>query len=94
MRRYLRALRQFVKYQAWIDAPEWEKDDGLSLRAFLASDTGVKFRVTLLNAVLRQQASAVASEKDIDKAAGYANGFRGCVSFIESLTEVQADADE
>lgn len=89
MRRYLRALRQFIKYQAWIDCPEWETEDSISLGHFFKSKSGILFKRALLNGVIRQQASAITSENNVDRHIGYANGFRGCVSFIESLTEVQ-----
>lgn len=89
--RYLKSLWQFIKYQAWVDCPDWKAEDAIALKRFLASETGVRFKATMLNAVLRQQSSAVVSENNVDRAIGYANGFRGCVSFVESLTEVGQD---
>ena len=88
MIRYLKAMWQFAKYQPWVDYPDWHDDDARSLQAFLKSGSGLRFKAALVNAVLRQQASAMVSEKSVDRAVGYANGFRGCVTFVESLTEV------
>ena len=88
MIRHLKAMWQYSKYQAWIDCPEWHNEDAIALKLFLKSRAGARLKATLLNGVIRQQASALVSENSVDRQIGYANGFRGCVSFIESLTEV------
>lgn len=88
MIRHLKAMWQFAKYQAWIDCPQWDDEDAIALKLFLKSKTGIRFKATMLNAVVRQQSSAVVNENNVDRAIGYANGFRGCVSFVESLTEI------
>ena len=93
MIRYLKAMWRYAKYQAWVDCPEWRESDSVGFKKFLAGEVGARFRATMLNAVLRQQASAVSSENNVDRSIGYANGFRGCVSFIESLAE-SSEEDE
>lgn len=91
MIRFLRAMWHYAKYQAWTDHPEWDDEDSIALKLFLRSKSGGRLKAALLNGVLRQQGAAMVGEKGVDRAIGYANGFRGCVSFIESLTGTSED---
>jgi len=84
--RKLRAILAFIRHQEWVDEPKWESEDERALTGFLSTLAGKKLSLILLNLILRQNASAV--EKDANslaEACGYAKGFRGCVSTIESL---------
>lgn len=89
--RYFRAMLAFARYQPWVNEPDWTKEDGAVLTRFFGSSTGKRFKAGLLNSVLRQQSNACVSENNVDKAVGYANGFRGCVSYIESLASAGVD---
>lgn len=94
MMRFLKAMLSFARYQQWVDEPEWTKDDSVALTRFLAGKTGTKLKASLLNGVLRQQNSACISENNVDRAVGYANGYRGCVCFIETLAVVNTEGKE
>lgn len=91
MMRYIKAMLAFARYQEWVEQPEWTKEDGVALTRFLGSNTGLKLKASLLNGVLRQQNNACTSENNVDRSIGYANGFRGCASFIESLAAAGVD---
>tara|TARA_B100000424_G_scaffold267028_1_gene259097 strand:- start:2796 stop:3110 length:315 start_codon:yes stop_codon:yes gene_type:complete len=80
----------------WIDEAEWETEDVATLRQFLVSKSGRKFRRILLNMVLRQNA-AVVSQRDTSQLkfeAGYANGMRTTVHTLEALArDIEPEED-
>lgn len=86
--RYLKAMVLFARFQPWVDQPEWKAEDAQALTHFLASPTGARFSRMLLNLVLRQQASALSSTKDLKFNAGYSTGQRAAVAAIESLADL------
>ena len=85
MMRKLRAAWSFLRTQEWVDEPEWLDEDAESLRRFMLTGTGRKLALILRNQVLRQSVAATQSDKGLDRACGYANGFAGAVSVLDSL---------
>jgi hypothetical protein len=85
--RILRCFISFIRNYNWVDEPKWENDDEKAWTAFLATPTGKKLSLILLNLTLRQNASAVQkSNERLASACGYSIGFRGCVAVLESLS--------
>jgi hypothetical protein len=69
-----------------VDEPKWEDEDEKAWTAFLATPTGRKLSLILLNLTLRQNASAIMKNHDrLAEACGWAKGYRGCVATLESL---------
>jgi len=85
--RYIKAAILFARVQPWVDQPKWEAEDAHALTDFLKTSTGQRFKGTLVNLVLRQQASAVSNTKDIQYNAGIAVGYQALVAGIESLAD-------
>jgi hypothetical protein len=84
--RKLRAILSFIRNQEWVDEPKWEDEDEKAWTAFLATPTGRKLSLILLNLTLRQNASAIMKNHDrLAEACGWAKGYRGCVATLESL---------
>ena len=93
MGRFLRCIRiawRMSGHLPWIGEPEWGTAESNSLRKFLASGEGKRFRMILLNMVLKQNQQAVSSKKELEFNAGFANGVRTTVHTVESLvTEIE-----
>jgi len=86
MIRLLRSLKFFVRNYEWVNEPKWEDEDEKTWTGFLATPTGRKLSLILLNLTLRQNASAVMKKpEELADACGRAKGFRGCVATLESL---------
>ncbi|NDA26897.1 MAG: hypothetical protein EBZ05_08710, partial [Verrucomicrobia bacterium] len=84
--RKLKAILSFIRNQEWVDEPKWEDEDEKAWTAFLATPTGRKLSLILLNLTLRHNASAVMKNHDrLAEACGWAKGYRGCVATLESL---------
>jgi hypothetical protein len=84
--RKLKAILSFIRNQEWVDEPKWEDEDEKAWTAFLATPTGRKLSLILLNLTLRQNASAIMKNNDrLAEACGWAKGYRGCVATLESL---------
>ena len=84
--RKLKAALAFIRDQEWVNEPKWEDEDEKAWTGFLATPTGQKLSLILLNLTLRQNASAVMKKPEaLADACGYAKGFRGCVATLESL---------
>jgi hypothetical protein len=84
--RKLKAILSFIRNQEWVDEPKWEDEDEKAWTAFLATPTGRKLSLILLNLTLRQNASAIMKNHDrLAEACGWAKGYRGCVATLESL---------
>jgi hypothetical protein len=82
----LKAFLYFIRNQAWVEEPKWSDEDEKAWTGFLATPTGQKLSLILLNLTLRQNASAVLKKSELlADACGYAKGFRGCVAVLESL---------
>jgi|TARA_R100001530_G_scaffold28654_5_gene22682 hypothetical protein len=87
MLRKIRAMMLFAREIGWVNEPSWTNEDAKVLELFLSSDTGKKLGMTLLNMVIKTQSSCIESKKDLEYNAGFANGFKGAVSSIESLAD-------
>ena len=86
--RFIKTAWALSRSLPWIDEAEWEAGDVNSLRNFLVSGSGRRFRRIMLNMVLRQNA-AVVSQRDTDQLkfeAGFANGMRTTVHAVESMS--------
>jgi hypothetical protein len=81
----IKAMMLFSRHVEWVDEPKWEREDSERLTSFLTSHTGKKLSLILRNMVVRGNARCVQSKKDLEFEAGFANGFRGAVTSIESL---------
>ncbi len=94
--RFIRVAWKLSGHMPWIDEAEWETEDVATLRQFLVSKSGRKFRRILLNMVLRQNA-AVVSQRDTSQLkfeAGYANGMRTTVHTLEALArDIEPEED-
>jgi hypothetical protein len=84
--RKLRAILSFIRHQEWVNEPVWNSEDEKAWTGFLATPTGRKLSLILLNLTLRQNASAVMKKTaELAEACGRANGYRACVATLESL---------
>jgi hypothetical protein len=89
----IKAALFFARNQEWVDEPKWEDEDEKTWTAFLATPTGKKISLILLNLTLRQNASAVLKKPEgLAEACGYAKGFRGCVAVLESLSTAKLNS--
>lgn len=85
----------FARFQAWVEAAGWEREDATVLAQFLQSRTGKRLSAALLNMALRQQASALARTSGLEFEAGYCNGQRSVLAAMESLADAnQFTAEE
>ena len=75
----------------WVGEPEWGISEANALRKFLVLKEGKRFRMTLLNMVLKQNQQAVTATKRMEYEAGFASGVRTTVHTIEALAK---DIDE
>ena len=89
MFRKLRAMLSFSRQIQWVDEPQWDADDAKIFESFMATGAGRKFGRILLNMTLKTNASCVSRKKNLEFEAGFANGFRGAVSVVESLADGQ-----
>ena len=87
--RFLKIAWRLSGNLPWVGDPNWESTDYIALRNFLVTKEGKRFRMILLNMVLRQNAQAVSTKKGHEFNAGFANGFKGAVSSIESLASTR-----
>ena len=78
----------------WVGDPNWDTTDSNALRNFLVSKHGKRFRMTLLNMVLRQNAQAVSGKKELEFNVGFANGVRVTVHTVETLATKLEESEE
>lgn len=71
----------------WVEEPQWTPDDAAILNNYLSSETGKKFGKIMLNMTLKTNANCISKNKDLEFEAGFANGFRGAITAIESLAD-------
>ena len=71
----------------WVGEPDWDASDANVLRKFLVLKEGKRFRMILLNMVLKQNQQAVTAKKRLEYEAGFANGVRTTVHTIEALSK-------
>jgi len=86
MIKLLKAFNFFIRNYEWVNEPKWQDEDEKAWTGFLATPTGQKLSLILLNLTLRQNASAVMKKtEELAEACGRANGYRACVATLESL---------
>jgi len=91
--RKLKAALAFIRDQAWVEEPKWNEEDEKAWTAFLGTPTGKRLSLILLNLTVRQNANAIAKKSEgLADACGYAKGFRGCVSTLESLATTKINS--
>ena len=83
--RFIRIAWKMSKQIPWIGEPEWRLTESNALRKFLVTVEGKRFRMILLNMVLKQNQQAVSSNKELEFNAGFANGVRTTVHTVEAL---------
>lgn len=85
---HLKAAYLYATHFPWVDEPLWDEGDAAKLSAFLATPTGARLKALYVNAVLRQQASALqADHAKLVYEAGFSAGQKGFVAFTESLAD-------
>ena len=92
--RFLKIAWRLSGNLPWVGDPNWESTDSLALRNFLVTKEGKRFRMILLNMVLRQNQQAVTAKKRLEYEAGFANGVRTVVHTVEALARDVEDAEE
>tara|TARA_R100000656_G_scaffold91431_1_gene66392 strand:- start:1094 stop:1474 length:381 start_codon:yes stop_codon:yes gene_type:complete len=91
---FIRVAWKMSKYLPWIGEPDWDVSDANALRKYLVSGEGKRFRMILLNMVLKQNQQAVSSKKELEFNAGFANGVRTTVHTIEALAREIEEPEE
>ena len=95
--RFLRFLRVAWRLSGsipWVSDPRWGASEANVLRDFLVSDEGKRFRMVLLNMVLKQNQQAVTANKRLEYEAGFANGVRTAVHTVETLAKDVSGTEE
>ena len=92
--RFIRIAWKLSGYLPWIGEPDWDAGDSNALRKFLVSSEGKRFRMVLLNMVLKQNQQAVSSKKELEFNAGFANGVRTTVHTVEALAREIEEPEE
>ena len=91
--RKLKAALAFIRDQAWVEEPKWNEEDEKAWTAFLGTPTGKRLSLILLNLTIRQNSNAIGKKPEgLADACGYAKGFRGCVSTLESLATTKINS--
>jgi len=85
--RFLRIAWRLSGSIPWVGEPDWSASESNVLRDFLVSDEGKRFRMILLNMVLKQNQQAVTANKRLEYEAGFANGVRTTVHTVETLAK-------
>ena len=92
--RFIRIAWRMSKQIPWIGEPEWRLTESNALRKFLVTVEGKRFRMILLNMVLKQNQQAVSSNKELEFNAGFANGVRTTVHTVEALAREIEEPEE
>jgi hypothetical protein len=93
-------LKKKLRYDGWVEEPEWTGEDEERFRSFLVTPTGKKLKRYLLNMTLRHNAAAVREKKDLAYHCGWASGFNSAVGTLELLAnpqpkhEAESDMDD
>jgi len=91
--RKLKAALAFIRDQAWVEEPKWNEEDEKAWTAFLGTPTGKRLSLILINLTIRQNSNAISKNPEgLADACGYAKGFRGCVSTLESLATTKINS--
>ena len=92
--RFICIAWKMSKQIPWIGEPEWRLTESNALRKFLVTVEGKRFRMILLNMVLKQNQQAVSSNKELEFNAGFANGVRTTVHTVEALAREIEEPEE
>jgi len=92
--RFIRIAWKMSSQLPWVDEPDWNASDANELRKFLVSLEGKRFRMIMLNMVLKQNQQAVSSNKELEFNAGFANGVRTTVHTVEALANEIEEPEE
>ena len=92
--RFIRIAWKMSKQIPWIGEPKWRLTESNALRKFLVTVEGKRFRMILLNMVLKQNQQAVSSNKELEFNAGFANGVRTTVHTVEALAREIEEPEE
>ena len=92
--RFLRIAWRLSGNIPWVGEPEWEASDANVLRKFLVLKEGKRFRMVLLNMVLKQNQQAVSAKKRLEFEAGFASGVRTTVHTVEALAKNIEESEE
>ena len=92
--RFIRIAWKMSKQIPRIGEPEWKTSESNALRKFLVTVEGKRFRMILLNMVLKQNQQAVSSNKELEFNAGFANGVRTTVHTVEALAREIEEPEE
>ena len=92
--RFIGVMWRLSGHIPWIGEPEWKVAEANKLRSFLTTKEGKRFRMVLLNMVLRQNAQAVTGKKELEFDAGFANGVRTTVHTVEALAKRIEESNE
>ena len=85
--RFLKVAWRLSGSIPWVDEPEWGASEANVLKKFLVLTEGKRFRMVLLNMVLRQNQQAVTAKKRLEYEAGFASGVRTAVHTVEALAK-------
>lgn len=91
MLRYIRSLLIAARNQPYIPSEPWDKDDAEVLTKYLSTPSGKKFKAIMAQMTVSSMNSAVTHTNTLQHSCGYASGFRGAVSAIESLASSSWD---
>jgi len=92
--RFIRIAWKMSNQIPWVGEPEWAVSEANALRKFLVTVEGKRFRMILLNMVLKQNQQAVSSNKELEFNAGFANGVRTTVHTVEALAREIEEPEE
>ena len=104
MRKFLRELAVWKEALGavvhWRQDPDWTAEDRAKLAQFLASPTGRKLDVLMINQSIEQDRLATLNTKNLTWCCGYAGGFRGAwattkvLSATDQPEEVETTAED
>lgn len=93
--RHIKAALAYATRFPWVPEPLWDAHDAKNLATFLATPTGARLKAAYVNAVLRQQASALqADHGKLVFEAGFSAGQKGFVAFTEGLADAQRFSEQ
>lgn len=93
--RHIKSAIAYATRFPWVNEPEWTPADAKYLATFLSTPTGARLKALYVNAVLRQQASALqADHAKLVYEAGFSAGQKGFVAFTEGLADYQTISEQ
>lgn len=91
MKRFLRAFFIFRRCPGFVPDIEWQLEDAVALRYFLASPAGAKFRLVLASNIANGNDRAALSKGDAFTC-GMACGFKALHAWIMTLSAPQEES--